>query len=117
MDWVVIWPFLVPVVIVMVVFAYLVAVRYMRHKEYMAMIEKGIPPHRDPGEHDPMSPPPGSAPSRNRLMGGMITAAVGLAITLGLLTLGIGPWLLMGLVPLFAGLAILFVHFLTGDGK
>lgn len=118
MHWVAIWPFLLPALIVVVIFAYLVMVRYMRHKEYMAMIEKGIDPHAHPEQQRESAPvPEGSASPRRRPLGGMVTAAVGLALTLGLLTLGIGPWLLGGLVPLFVGLAILFVWFLFDEGR
>lgn len=118
MHWVAIWPFLLPVMVVVVIFAYLVVVRYMRHKEYLAMIEKGIDPHTHPERQQESAPVPDGSPApRRRLMGGTVTAAVGLALTLGLLTLGIGPWLLGGLVPLFIGLAILFVRFLFDEGQ
>ena len=37
---------------------------------------------------------------------GLILGLVGLAITIGLMTIGVGPWLLIGLLPLFIGLAL-----------
>jgi len=72
----------------------------------MAMIEKGLsayPSH--PGlVQDP------TMLAKRSLARGLTTALVGLAITLGLLTIGVGPWLLPGLIPLFIGLAMILSH-------
>ena len=50
----------------------------------------------------------------------MITATSGLALFLGLSTLGRGVWLLGGLLPLFVGLGMVLIYFLTlgtGGGR
>jgi hypothetical protein len=60
------------------------------------------------------------------LRGGLITAMVGLAVTLGLYTMGyllpapfnaipgrFGPWLLPGLIPLAIGLALVASYYLS----
>jgi len=47
------------------------------------------------------------------LWGGVITTMSGLALLLGLATLGIGAWLLAGLLPLFVGLGMVLIYFMT----
>ena len=51
--------------------------------------------------------------NRGVLWGGVITAMSGLALLLGLATLGTGAWLLAGLLPLFVGLGMVLIYFLT----
>ena len=56
--------------------------------------------------------------NRGVLWGGVITAMSGMALLLGLATLGVGAWLIAGLLPLFVGLGMLVVYFLTlGPGE
>ncbi len=50
---------------------------------------------------------------RGVLWGGVMTAMSGLALLLGLSTLGMGAWLLGGLLPLFVGLGMVFIYFNT----
>jgi len=47
------------------------------------------------------------------LWGGVMTAMSGLALLLGLSTLGMGAWLIGGLLPLFVGLGMVFIYFYT----
>jgi hypothetical protein len=60
------------------------------------------------------------------LRGGLITTAVGVAVTIGLYTLGyllpapfsaipgrVGPWLLPGLIPIAVGLALIASYYLA----
>jgi len=47
------------------------------------------------------------------LWGGVITGMSGLALLLGLATLGSGAWLLAGLLPLFVGLGMVIIYFMT----
>jgi len=47
------------------------------------------------------------------LWGGVITAAGGVALLLGLSTLGTGVWLLGGLIPLFVGLGMVLIYLMT----
>lgn len=98
---------------------FIAVVRYLDHRERMSMIEHGI----------------FATPDANRrrvargtavLRGGLVTAGVGIAITLGLYTLGyllpppfnaapgrLGPWLLPGLIPTFVGLALIASYYLA----
>jgi hypothetical protein len=51
--------------------------------------------------------------SRGVLWGGVITGMSGLALLLGLATLGMGAWLLGGLLPLFVGLGMIAIYFMS----
>jgi hypothetical protein len=99
--------------------AFIVLIRYLDHRERMAMIARGIEP---PQRARKLLGRPGSA----ALRGGLITAMVGLAVTIGLYTLGyllpapfsavpgkLGPWLLPGLIPLAVGAALVASHYLA----
>lgn len=100
-------------------FSFIVLLRYLQHKEHMAMISSGIhpasllPPHR-----------------RNRgiLRAGLIIAMVGLTLTIGLYPIGyilppvfanipfhLGPWLLPGLIPLGVGIALTTSYYLERE--
>lgn len=94
-------------------------VRYFSHRERMAMIARGIAPPRRAAR---ILNRPGSA----ALRGGLITAMVGLAVTIGSYMLGyllpppfsavpgkLGPWLLPGLIPLCIGVALVASHYLA----
>jgi hypothetical protein len=98
---------------------FIAVVRYFSHRERMAMIARGIEP---PPRTLRIFNRPGSA----ALRGGLITAMVGLAVTIGTYTLGyllpppfsavpgkLGPWLLPGLIPLCVGLALVASHYLA----
>jgi hypothetical protein len=98
---------------------FIAVVRYFNHRERMAMIARGIEP---PPRTLRIFNRPGSA----ALRGGLITAMVGLAVTIGTYTLGyllpppfsavpgkLGPWLLPGLIPLCVGLALVASHYLA----
>jgi hypothetical protein len=80
--------------------------RYLRHLRDMAMIEQGM---------DPRTSPTGSPAGSQSLSGSLTIIAVGLALTLGMGTIGFGPWLLAGLIPLFIGLARLLALLLQGQ--
>jgi hypothetical protein len=97
--------------------ACIVFVRYLDHRERMSMIERGLVP-----------PARGRRPRRGSavLRGGLITSAVGVAVTIGLYTLGyllpapfsavpgrVGPWLLPGLIPIAVGLALIASYYLA----
>ncbi len=96
--------------------------RYMEHRERMAMIARGITPPED--RRRSLSQPL-LIRRAGVLQGGLITAMVGLALTLGLYPIGfyvplslvgpyhIGPWLLAGLIPLAVGGALILGHYLT----
>ena len=74
--------------------------RYLKHKERMAMIERGlVPPEFEIDEE--------ARVYRSYQASPVAVTLIGVAITLGLLTLGIGPWLIGGLVPTAVGCAML----------
>lgn len=89
---------------------FLAFLRYLNYRETIALAEKGLSrPERKPG---------------NRLLRwGIIIAVLGLALSLGLYPIGfssgydyplhLGPWMLGGFVPLFLGLGLILLHFLT----
>jgi hypothetical protein len=91
----------------------IVALRYLSYRETMALAEKGlIKPER---END----------GKRTLRWGIIVSAIGLALSLGLYPvglnfntsypLGFGPWMLLGLVPLFFGLSLILIYVLVQE--
>lgn len=116
-GWVVVAPFAFPALIVAFALGFSALQRYLKHKERMAMIERGIYP-ADDEESPPVLRSQGST-----LTAGLVVGMIGLAITLGLLTLGIGPWLIGGLVPMAIGAGLVIGHYLqngkggSGDGS
>ncbi|GEM_PF-2141296 len=104
---------------VTVFLAFILFLRYLEHRERMSMIERGLL-HPETGQRPHY--PRGSA----QLRGGLITAGVGFALTVGLYNLGwllpapltaapgrIGPWLLPGLIPLAIGIALIAGYYLS----
>jgi hypothetical protein len=109
--------------LVLVVFlSFLSLRRYLEHRERMAMIIRGITP---PDKRRNTLSTPLLVRRTGVLQGGLITAMVGLALTLGLYPIGyivppaivgpyhLGPWLLAGLIPLAVGSALIIGHYLT----
>ena len=93
-----------------IIFGFLAFLRYMNYRETIALAEKGVSrPERKAGS--------------GLLRWGVIIAALGLALSLGLYPIGfeagydyplhLGPWMLGGFVPLFLGLGLILLHFLT----
>lgn len=87
------------------------ALRYISYRETLALAEKGlVRPER-------------SRDGKDTLRWGIIITALGLALTLGLYPfglslptqypLGLGPWMLLGFVPLFFGLALILIYYVT----
>ena len=96
---------------------FIAVVRYLDHRERMTLIERGLL-RESGGRHSPRG--------SGLLRGGLITAMVGFAVTIGLYTLGyllpapfsavpgrLGPWLLPGLIPLAVGVALVASYYLT----
>jgi uncharacterized protein DUF6249 len=96
-------------------FGFIVLLRYLYHRERMALITQGINPDGVRKQRR----------SRGILRAGLITAMVGLALTVGLYPIGfmlpatftstpfhLGPWLLPGLIPLGVGLALISSYYL-----
>jgi hypothetical protein len=93
-----------------VIFGFLAFLRYMKYKETIALAEKGLTL-------------PESKPGKTLLRWGIVIASLGLALTIGLYLIGfasadtyplhLGPWMLGGFVPLFLGLGLVLLHYLT----
>jgi hypothetical protein len=99
---------LLPIALVMLLLSFITLNRYIRYKERVALAQLGLLPDA-PDWRDRAS----SHGSRGVLWGGVITATSGLALLLGLGTLGVGVWLLAGFLPLFVGLGMILIYFLT----
>jgi ABC-type Fe3+ transport system permease subunit len=96
---------------------FIVLLRYIDHRERMAMISRGIDPHRRRSKRR----------GTGVLRAGLITFMVGLALTVGLYPIGFmipptytipfraGPWLLPGLIPLGVGSALIISYYLQDD--
>ena len=97
--------------VLIIIFAFVGFMRYIRYKETLALAEKGL-----------VAPVEQKA-TKGILRWGVVIAALGLAFTLGLYPFGfatgeeyplhIGPWMLIGFVPLFLGLGLILLHYLT----
>jgi hypothetical protein len=95
-------------------FGFIVMLRYLHHRETMALISHGINPEERPRRRR----------SRGMLRAGLIITMVGLALTIGLYPVGfflppifttpfhLGPWLLPGLIPLGVGTALIGSYYL-----
>jgi hypothetical protein len=96
-------------------FGFIVLIRYIQHRERMALITHGINPDSTPRQRR----------SRGILRAGLITMMVGISLTIGLYPLGfllptgftaaplhLGPWLLPGLIPFGVGLALTGSYYL-----
>lgn len=93
---------LVPIILFIGLFGFLIATSYLKYRRDMAMIEKGIDPRGT-----------GSGPSR--MERALTLTGIGLALTIGLLFTGLGPQLLGGLIPLFIGLSRLLAILLEQE--
>jgi hypothetical protein len=100
-------------------FGFIVLLRYIQHRERMALIARGFDPNTLRQERRGIGV----------LRAGLITGMVGLALTLGLYPIGFmlppsftaapfhfGPWLLPGLIPLGVGAALVISYYLGQDG-
>ena len=93
-----------------VIFGFLAFLRYMNYKETIALAEKGLTR-------------PESKSNKRLLRWGIVITAIGFALTIGLYSIGfdsadnyplhLGPWMLGGFVPLFLGIGLVLLHFLT----
>jgi phosphoglycerol transferase MdoB-like AlkP superfamily enzyme len=96
--------------ILVVIFGFLAFLRYMNYRETIALAEKGLTK-------------PETKSGKGLLRWGILLASLGLALSLGLYFIGfnspnnyplhLGPWMLGGFVPLFLGLGLVLLHFLT----
>jgi hypothetical protein len=104
--------------IFMTIFGYFAYVRYLSHKETMALAEKGLLKPEQVVQYN------GGGHGRDRklLNRAIVLIAIGLALCLGLFPIGfvagddfplfLGPWMLGGFIPLFFGIALLIIYLL-----
>lgn len=99
---------LAPFILLFILLSFITINRYITYKERVSLAQLGF-------SIDELSRREASQRHGNRgvLWGGVVTAASGLALLLGLATLGTGAWLIGGLLPLFVGLGIILIYFLT----
>jgi hypothetical protein len=93
-----------------VILGFLAFLRYINYKETIALAEKGLAK-------------PQTRAGKGLLRWGLVISALGVALSLGLYPIGfssgeiypfhLGPWMLGGLVPLFLGLGLILLHYLT----
>ncbi len=102
--WVIIF---VPFVLLFLLLFFITLNRYIAYKERVALARLGYPPEEIARAQVKRYG------NRGVLWGGVITGMSGLALLLGLSTLGTGAWLLAGLLPLFVGLGMVIVYFVT----
>ena len=102
--WVIIF---VPFVLLFLLLFFITLNRYIAYKERVALARLGYPPEEIARAQIKRYG------NRGVLWGGVITGMSGLALLLGLSTLGTGAWLLAGLLPLFVGLGMVIVYFVT----
>ena len=95
-----------------IVFGTLIVVRWFRHRELVAMAEKGLLPEQFAGKAAR------GLGGRGFLVWGAVLTGLGIALFLGILPTAItnvedSALLIIGLVPLFLGLGLLIVYFVT----
>lgn len=96
--------------ILIIIFGFIAFIRYLNYKETLALAEKGL---SRPEEKN----------SKTLLRWGILVTALGVALTIGLYPIGffagdnyplhLGPWMLGGFLPLFLGLGLILLHYLT----
>ena len=96
--------------VLIIIFGFIAFMRYLNYREMLALAEKGLTR-------------PENKERKTLLRWGVVITALGLALTLGLYPIGfftgesyplhLGPWMLAGLIPLFLGLSLVLLHYLT----
>ena len=126
MEWETIAPCTFAIVLLVAIFGTIVAQRWFKHREIMAMVEKGIMPEQ---YIQPELSPTQKQPGRIILGWGIGFSMVGLALIIGLwpvgygwlggsdFPLGFGPWMIVGLLPLFLGLALVIMYYIFKNGQ
>ena len=97
-----------PIILTALVVLLVIALRWFSYKERMALIAQGISPEDQRQKRKN---------HKTILAIGLVIGLIGLALTIGLITLGVGPWLLAGLLPLFVGLAFILVSLVLAPSK
>jgi hypothetical protein len=98
-------------------FSFIAVMRFISYRETMQLAEKGlVRPERARNSN-----------GKDTLRWGIAITAIGAALCLGLypigflvrssFPLGLGPWMLVGLIPTFFGLALVLIYYLTREEK
>jgi hypothetical protein len=113
----------IPIVFLVAIFGTVVLLRWFKHREILALAEKGLLPAQ-------YAQYVSASRGRGLLGWGIALVALGLALMIGLWPIGFvtrpgghaegppyplyfGPWMVGGLIPLFIGLALLITYFVT----
>jgi len=101
---------------VFLVLGFIVLMRFLNYQETLKLAEKGL-----------VKPMRQNNNGNGALIWGILMTAVGAALTIGIWPLGFmvhsdvpfgfGPWMLIGLLPMFFGLALILIHVLTRESK
>lgn len=99
---------LMPVFLFALTVVLVLSLRWFSYKERMALIARDLPLEetKSPTEKHKLF-----------LAIGLTISLVGLALSLGLATFGLGPWLLAGLIPFFIGLAVVLASLILRPAK
>ena len=97
-----------PIILTALAVILAITLRWFSYKERMALIARGFDPDAEKTPEEKL---------KMLLAAGIIMGLVGLAVTIALLTIGIGIWLLFGLLPLFLGLALVLTALILRPGK
>ena len=113
------------IALLVAIFGTIVLTRWFKHREILAMVEKGLLPEQGllPKQYTRYVRASRGRGGRGLLGWGVALAMLGLALMIGLWPIGFaaaesyplhfGPWMLVGLIPLFIGLALLITYFVT----
>lgn len=103
--------------IFMTIFGYFAYVRYLSHKETMALAEKGLLKPEHVVQYNGSG---NGGRDRKLLNRAILLIALGFALCLGLFPIGfvagdefplfLGPWMIVGFLPLFFGIALLIIY-------
>jgi hypothetical protein len=102
--------------IFLLIFGFAAYLRYMRYKETLALAEKGLVRPQKNGN--------GASNGKGALRWGIVITALGVAMCIGLYPFGwlaggtsfplnFGPWMVIGLIPTFFGLALILIYVAT----
>jgi len=93
-------------------FAFLILLRFLNYRETISLAEKGLVRAQTEASN-----------GKGNLKTGIILASIGLALMIGMAPIGIysgypggfGPWMILGLLPLFIGLGLVLIYVVTRD--
>lgn len=101
-------------VVFVIILGVLLLARYLIYREKLSQAKEGL------------AVPDKTSHGKVTLRWGIVITALGLALCIGLYPigaqftdiypLGFGPWMLLGLIPLFFGLALILIYYLTEKG-